>query len=68
MLNSNWASELYRLAGVLLLAALLGWLLGQTGWALALAATLLHEPVTWAMLGVTVGVIFCVAGARRFAR
>jgi drug/metabolite transporter (DMT)-like permease len=40
----------------------------QPFFGLALAATLLHEPVTWAMLGVTVAVIFCVAGARRFAR
>ena len=40
----------------------------QPFFGLALAATLLHEPVTWAMLGVTVGVIVCVAGARRFAR
>ena len=35
---------------------------------LALAATLLREPVTWVMLVVTVGVIACVAGARRFSR
>lgn len=35
---------------------------------LALAATLLHEPVTPLMLAVTVAVILCVAGARRFAR
>jgi drug/metabolite transporter (DMT)-like permease len=35
---------------------------------LALAATLLHEPVTWLMLAVTVCVIACVAGAKRFAR
>ncbi|WP_417770167.1 DMT family transporter [Stappia sp.] len=35
---------------------------------LALAAWLLHEPVTWEMLAVTVAVIACVAGARRFAR
>ena len=34
----------------------------------ALAATLLHEPVTSAMLAVTVAVILCVAGARKFAR
>lgn len=33
-----------------------------------LAATLLDEPVTVAMLAVTVAVIGCVAGARRFAR
>ncbi|WP_248805603.1 DMT family transporter [Pseudomonas sp. MWU13-2100] len=35
---------------------------------LALAATLLHEPVSLAMLGVTVAVILCVAGARKFSR
>ena len=35
---------------------------------LALAATLLGESVTPAMLAVTVAVIACVAGARRFAR
>ncbi|OWV78295.1 transporter [Rhizobium sp. R635] len=40
----------------------------QPFFGLALAATLLHEPVTWTMLGVTVAVIFCVAGARKFAR
>lgn len=40
----------------------------QPFFGLALAATLLHEPVTWAMLGVTVAVILCVAGARKFAR
>ena len=40
----------------------------QPFFGLALAATLLHEPVTWLMLSVTVGVILCVAGARRFAR
>jgi drug/metabolite transporter (DMT)-like permease len=40
----------------------------QPFFGLALAATLLHEPVTWPMLAVTVAVIFCVAGARRFAR
>lgn len=34
----------------------------------ALAATLLHEPVTRSMLVVTVAVVLCVAGARRFAR
>lgn len=34
----------------------------------ALAATLLHEPVTRLMLLVTVAVVLCVAGARRFAR
>ena len=40
----------------------------QPFFGLALAATLLHEPVTWMMLLVTVGVIACVAGARRFSR
>jgi drug/metabolite transporter (DMT)-like permease len=40
----------------------------QPFFGLALAATLLHESVTWAMLAVTVAVILCVAGARKFAR
>ncbi|MDK4731401.1 DMT family transporter [Rhizobium sp. CNPSo 3490] len=40
----------------------------QPFFGLALAATLLHEPVTSAMLGVTVAVILCVMGARKFAR
>jgi drug/metabolite transporter (DMT)-like permease len=40
----------------------------QPFFGLALAATLLHESVTWGMLAVTVAVIMCVAGARRFAR
>jgi len=40
----------------------------QPFFGLALAATLLHESVTWVMLAVTVAVILCVAGARRFAR
>ncbi|WP_313616718.1 DMT family transporter [Agrobacterium sp.] len=35
---------------------------------LALAAVLLHEPVTTGMLAVTVAVIACVAGAKHFAR
>jgi drug/metabolite transporter (DMT)-like permease len=35
---------------------------------LALAATLLDEPVTWGMLAVTLAVILCVAGAKRFSR
>lgn len=34
---------------------------------LALAALLLHEPVSWAMLGATLGAVACVAGARRYA-
>lgn len=40
----------------------------QPFFSLALAAWLLHEPVTSTMLAVTLAVIFCVAGARRFAR
>jgi len=39
----------------------------QPFFGLALAATLLHEPVTWMMLAVTVAVILCVVGARKFA-
>lgn len=39
----------------------------QPFFGLALAATLLHEPVTPLMLAVTVLVILCVAGSRRFA-
>ncbi len=35
---------------------------------LALAATLLHESVSWMMFAVTLAVILCVAGARKFAR
>ncbi len=40
----------------------------QPFFGLALAAGLLHEPVTPLMLGVTVAVIACVAGARRVSR
>ncbi|MCX2899803.1 DMT family transporter [Pseudomonas mandelii] len=40
----------------------------QPFFGLALAATLLHEQVSPAMLGVTVAVIVCVAGAKKFAR
>ena len=40
----------------------------QPFFGLALAATLLHEPVTRLMLLVTIAVVFCVAAARRFAR
>lgn len=40
----------------------------QPFFGLALAATFLHEPVTWTMLAVTVAVIACVFGARKFAR
>jgi drug/metabolite transporter (DMT)-like permease len=38
----------------------------QPFFGLALAATLLHEPVTPLMLLITIAVIGCVAGARRF--
>ena len=40
----------------------------QPFFGLALAAGLLHEAVSPIMLAVTVGVIACVAGARKFAR
>jgi len=40
----------------------------QPFFGLAIAALLLGEPVTLAMFGVTVAVIACVAGARKFAR
>ncbi|CAH1670743.1 DMT family transporter [Chelatococcus asaccharovorans] len=40
----------------------------QPFFGLALAATLLHEPVTTTMLVVTIAVILCVAGARKFAK
>lgn len=40
----------------------------QPFFGLALAATLLHEHVSLGMLGVTVAVILCVVGARRFAK
>ena len=39
----------------------------QPFFGLALAAVLLHEPVSASMLVVTTGVILCVAGARKFA-
>jgi drug/metabolite transporter (DMT)-like permease len=39
----------------------------QPFFGLALAAMLLHEPVSVSMLAVTTGVILCVAGARKFA-
>ncbi len=35
---------------------------------LALAAVLLQEEVSLSMLGITIGVMICVAGSRRFAR
>jgi drug/metabolite transporter (DMT)-like permease len=40
----------------------------QPFFGLALAATLLHEHVSLGMLGVTLAVILCVAGAKKFAR
>ncbi|MBS0032114.1 DMT family transporter [Chitinophaga sp. 22321] len=40
----------------------------QPFFGLALAATLLHEQVSMAMVAVTVGVILCVAGSKKFAR
>ena len=39
----------------------------QPFFGLALAALLLNEQVGWAMLAVTLGVVACVAGAKRFA-
>lgn len=40
----------------------------QPFFGLALAATLLHEAVTPGMLGVTIGIILCVAGSKKFAK
>lgn len=40
----------------------------QPFFGLALAAWLLHEQVSVGMLGVTVGVILCVAGTKKFAK
>ncbi|OOQ61594.1 DMT family transporter [Mucilaginibacter pedocola] len=40
----------------------------QPFFGLAVAATLLHETVSIGMLAVTVGVILCVAGSRKFAK
>ncbi|KPE51049.1 transporter [Chryseobacterium indologenes] len=40
----------------------------QPFFGLALAAYFLHEPVSMGMLGITVGVILCVAGTKRFAK
>jgi drug/metabolite transporter (DMT)-like permease len=40
----------------------------QPFFGLLLAALLLHEPVSPMMIVVTLGVVLCVAGARRFAR
>ncbi|WP_118953070.1 DMT family transporter [Taibaiella helva] len=40
----------------------------QPFFGLAVAAGLLHEEVSMGMLGITVGVILCVAGSKRFSR
>ena len=40
----------------------------QPFFGLALAASLLHEQVSMGMLGITVGVILCVAGSKKFAK
>ena len=40
----------------------------QPFFGLALAAYLLHEQVSIGMLGITVGVILCVAGTKKFAK
>ncbi|WBV57411.1 DMT family transporter [Chryseobacterium daecheongense] len=40
----------------------------QPFFGLALAAYLLHEPVSIGMLGVTIGVILCVVGTKKFAK
>jgi drug/metabolite transporter (DMT)-like permease len=40
----------------------------QPFFGLALAALLLGETVTWQMVAITLGVILCVAGARKFGR
>lgn len=40
----------------------------QPFFGLALAATLLHETVSLSMLGVTIGIILCVAGSKKFAK
>ncbi|WP_306349710.1 DMT family transporter [Flavobacterium sp. '19STA2R22 D10 B1'] len=40
----------------------------QPFFGLALAATLLHEQVSVGMMGITVGVILCVAGSKKFAK
>lgn len=40
----------------------------QPFFGLALAATLLHEQVSIGMLGVTIGVILCVAGTKKIAK
>lgn len=40
----------------------------QPFFGLVLAATLLHEEVSPAMIGITLVVVLCVAGAREFSR
>jgi len=40
----------------------------QPFFGLALAASLLHEPVGWGLVGCAAAVVLCVAGAKRFAR
>ncbi|ASK29163.1 EamA family transporter [Chryseobacterium sp. T16E-39] len=40
----------------------------QPFFGLALAAYLLHEPVSIGMVGITIGVILCVAGTKKFAK
>jgi drug/metabolite transporter (DMT)-like permease len=40
----------------------------QPFFGLALAATLLHEAVSWSMIAATAAVVLCVAGARRFSQ
>jgi drug/metabolite transporter (DMT)-like permease len=40
----------------------------QPFFGLTLSAVLLHETVGWSMIAVTLGVILCVAGAKRFAQ
>jgi drug/metabolite transporter (DMT)-like permease len=40
----------------------------QPFFGLALAATLLHEPVSFGMVASTAAIVLCVAGAKRFAR
>lgn len=39
----------------------------QPFFGLILAAVLLHEPIIWTMIASTIIVVFCVAGAKRFA-
>jgi drug/metabolite transporter (DMT)-like permease len=39
----------------------------QPFFGLLLAALLLHEPIAWTMIGTIAVVVFCVAGAKRFA-